>query len=103
VDDIETLEAVASSCGMNTDGLREVLTKGELEDEVKMDIHESRQLGVRGVPFFVFDRKYAVSGAQEPSAFSQVLEQSFAEWKKANAGKLEVLEGQQCTPAGKCE
>ena len=43
------------------------------------DIREAAQLGIDGVPFFVFDRKYAVSGAQEMSAFASVLEQSYAE------------------------
>ena len=41
-------------------------------------------LGVRGVPFFLFNRKYAVSDAQESSSFLQALEKSFTEWEKEN-------------------
>ena len=47
-------------------------------------IIESQELGVRGVPFFVFDRKYAVSGAQDSSQFIAALAQAYAEWQLAN-------------------
>jgi protein disulfide-isomerase len=41
--------------------------------EVQRDIAEAQQIGVRGVPFFVFDRKYAVSGAQPVEAFLETI------------------------------
>ena len=69
-----------------------------------MDIYESQQLGVRGVPFFVFNRKYAVSGAQETPVFLQNLEKSFGEWKLENpAAGLQVQEGAVCRPDGECD
>ena len=54
---------------------------------VEQDIQEAQNIGVRGVPFFVFNRKYAVSGAQPPQAFLQTLEQSYNEWRKENPEK----------------
>jgi predicted DsbA family dithiol-disulfide isomerase len=39
----------------------------------------ARSLGVTGVPFFVFDRRYAVSGAQPPEVLAQALERAWAE------------------------
>ena len=48
-------------------------------DDVARDEYEARQLGINGVPFFVIDRKYGVSGAQPPAALLQVLEQAWAE------------------------
>ena len=68
-------------------GLSEVDVNESLENDdyaykVKQDIQEGEKLGVRGVPFFVFDRKYGISGAQPIEAFSQTLEQSFNEWAK---------------------
>ena len=70
---------------------------------VNQDIEESRTVGVSGVPFFVFDRKYAVSGAQPPLAFLQTLEKSFGEWREANPEiKIEVTKGQSCSIDGVC-
>jgi predicted DsbA family dithiol-disulfide isomerase len=69
-----------------------------------MDIYESQQLGVRGVPFFVFNRKYAVSGAQETPVFLQNLEKSFEEWQQEHpAVGLQVQEGSVCKPDGECD
>lgn len=62
------------------------------------------QIGVNGVPFFVVDRKYAISGAQPSVAFLETLEKSFAEWRTLNPeNKLEIIEGQSCTTDGTCE
>jgi len=58
---------------------------------------------VQGVPFFVFNRKYAVSGAQATEAFEQTLQKSFTEWRAENpAPKFEVIEGESCGPEGNC-
>jgi hypothetical protein len=46
-------------------------------DAVQTDILEAQELGVRGVPFFVFNRKFAVRGAQEMNIFTDVLEEAF--------------------------
>ncbi len=54
-------------------------------DEVRADIEEAKQLGVTGVPFFVFNRKYAISGAQPPEAFLQALEKILEEEKPVSA------------------
>lgn len=54
-------------------------------DEVHADIEEAKQLGVTGVPFFVFNRKYAISGAQPPEAFLQALEKVLEEEKPVSA------------------
>ena len=69
-------------------GLTEADILGALESDeyaylVKQDIQEAQSIGVTGVPFFVFNRKYAVSGAQPPQIFLQTLEQSFKEWERA--------------------
>ena len=48
---------------------------GQYTTELEADIDLAQQFGVKGVPFFVFDRKYAVSGAQEPETFLKTMEQ----------------------------
>jgi predicted DsbA family dithiol-disulfide isomerase len=104
IDDLATLLELGAAIGLNTETLETALANGTYAAAVKADIAESQQIGVRGVPFFVFNRKYAVSGAQESQVFLQTLEKSFGEWRKQNpAPTLEVIEGQVCTPDGVCK
>src|SRR5699024_12580533 len=44
-------------------------------DDVKTDLQEATELGISGVPYFIVNRKYAISGAQPVAAFSRALEQ----------------------------
>lgn len=56
-----------------------VLASREFEPEVRRDEYEAQQIGVRGVPYFVFADKYAVSGAQPAELFGEVLEKAWTE------------------------
>lgn len=104
IDDYPTLIQLGAEIGLDTTALKTALENGSYADDVKADIYEAQQLGVRGVPFFVFNRKYAVSGAQESNAFLETLEKSFAEWRKENPETaLEVIDGKVCTPQGDCK
>lgn len=104
IDDYPTLIQLGKEIGLDTDALKAALENGSFADAVHTDIYEAQQVGVRGVPFFVMNRKYAVSGAQESKSFLEVLEKSFAEWQKEYPETaLEVVEGKVCTPDGKCE
>ncbi len=74
MDDYNTLIQLGEEIGLEPMEVRTALEKGSFGDEVRADIEEANQLGADGVPFFVFDRKYAVSGAQgkpdiHPSAY----------------------------------
>ncbi|HMQ50359.1 MAG TPA: DsbA family oxidoreductase [Saprospiraceae bacterium] len=72
--DYEVLAEIAGAIGLDTVAVKEALASGAYAEEVKQDVSLARQFGVRGVPYFVFDRKYAVSGAQETAMFVQALE-----------------------------
>lgn len=101
VDDIEVLKDMAIVLGLDAAALEIALTERRFEDAVREDIYEAQQVGVRGVPFFVFNRKYAISGAQDVSVFKQTLENAFAEWQKENAIQpLTIIDGQSCGPEG---
>lgn len=104
IDDIQTLVALGREIGLDEAALTAALENGSYADEVRKDIREAGQVGVRGVPFFVFDRKYAVSGAQESAMFLGALQKSFDEWQAANlVVELEVTEGQSCDMDGECK
>ena len=102
IDDIEVLKDIATEVGLDTVACENALKEGSLDDEVKMDIHEARQIGVQGVPFFVYDRKYAVSGAQPVELFVQTLEKAYSEWQpKVNPIQIQnTSDGPSCGPDG---
>lgn len=79
IDDHETLLQLAVSNGLDREGTISVLKSEEFADKVKQDEMAAQQIGVRGVPFFVFNKKYAVSGAQAEETFLEVLEKVWEE------------------------
>jgi len=85
--------------------VKKTLASTDFATEVKKDVKEAQQIGVRGVPFFVFNRKYAVSGAQPSDTFLQALQKSHTEWRHENPAPLfeEVGNGPVCTPDGECQ
>jgi predicted DsbA family dithiol-disulfide isomerase len=82
IDDAQTLMSIAEILGLNTGALAQAMSSNAFAEDVVADIEEAQQLGVRGVPFFVFNRKYAVSGAQDPDTFLQTLEAAHEEWRE---------------------
>jgi predicted DsbA family dithiol-disulfide isomerase len=70
----EALGELAVEIGLSFDEVETLLNGKEFADEVNSDAHEGAALGVRGVPFFVFDRKYAISGAQPEHLFLETME-----------------------------
>jgi predicted DsbA family dithiol-disulfide isomerase len=103
-DDNETLLKIANKIGLEKEETNKVLTSNQFADEVRKDLTEAQQLGISGVPFFVFDRKYAISGAQEASVFENKLSKAYTEWKAAQPqSKLSVTEGAVCKPDGTCD
>jgi protein disulfide-isomerase len=103
ISDHQVLLDLAESIGLDRKEAELVLRSGAYSAEVRHDIQEAAELGVSGVPFFVFNRKYAISGAQAESAFVQSLQSSFTEWEKANpAEKMQVIKGESCSPDGNC-
>ena len=101
--DDDTLLELGKEAGLNETEIRSSLSDERYSDMVRQDIQEARAIGVTGVPFFVFNRKYAVSGAQPPQAFLQTLEKAYTEWREANPEiKIEVTKGQSCSIDGVC-
>lgn len=77
--DHQTLSGLAAELGLDAEEVQTMLKDGRFEAEVRNDQQLAYAIGVQGVPFFVFNNKYAVSGAQSPEVFRQVLEQVWEE------------------------
>lgn len=74
--DHETIAAIGEEVGLDRKEILSLLNSNDLADNVHSDIEEGMRLGLRGVPFFVFNRKIGVSGAQDSEIFLQALEEA---------------------------
>lgn len=79
IDDPDTLVEIGVSSGIPEEEVRNALTSEEMSYAVKQDEMQAQQIGVRGVPFFVFNDEYGVSGAQATETFQEVLEKVWEE------------------------
>ena len=77
VGDHAVLREVAVDTGLDAAAVDDVLAGERYADAVAADVRQALAYGATGVPFFVIDRKYGVSGAQPVEVFTQVLETAF--------------------------
>jgi len=85
VGDHAVLAELAAEVGLDRDAALSALDSGVFDDDVEADLRQARQLGITGVPFFVFNGKYAVSGAQPVEAFLRVLNTTWDEMSTQTA------------------
>ena len=76
--DVDTLVQLAESEGLDGAQLRSALAAGDYADEVNADIAQAKAIGITGVPFFILDGKYGISGAQPAEVFTNALTQVHA-------------------------
>ncbi len=86
---IEDLADLAAEIGLDRDAALEALRSERHLDDVRADQAQAQAYGIQGVPFFVIDGQYGVSGAQPPEAFAGVLRELWAK----RGQDAEVLEG----------
>ena len=83
--DRDTLVALAAEIGLDADAARATLDGDAYADAVRADEAEARTLGISGVPFFVLDRTYGVSGAQPADALLGALDKAWAQAHQMSA------------------
>ncbi|HCJ49885.1 MAG TPA: disulfide bond formation protein DsbA [Microbacterium sp.] len=76
---VDDLVALAGDVGLDAEATREALESGRYLEAVRADQAQAQAYGIQGVPFFVIDGKYGVSGAQPAAAFAQIARQVWAE------------------------
>lgn len=77
--DHESLTGIAVAAGLDATEVRRVLAGREYDDAVGTDEAMARAIGATGVPLFVIDRRYGISGAQPPELIAEALEKAWAE------------------------
>jgi predicted DsbA family dithiol-disulfide isomerase len=103
VSDKDTLIQLGGEIGLDKKELEAMFDSDDMKYEVQSDIQEAEDNGIRGVPFFVFNRKYAISGAQSPEIFLAALNKAWGEWKQESPlVNLPSEEGESCTRGENC-
>lgn len=101
IDDKQILMQIGTAIGIDEKSIQNVLDSNAFADEVRNDEQQAQLLGVRGVPFFVLNNKYGISGAQSSETFLSALEQTWEEIKKEKQ-PLIITEGESCSADGNC-
>ncbi|HLL36567.1 MAG TPA: DsbA family oxidoreductase [Streptomyces sp.] len=98
-DGIERLVEIAADAGLDAAEARTVLADPDAyAAEVRADEQQAAELGATGVPFFVLDRKYGISGAQPAEVFAQALRQAWGE--RSPLTLLDQGDADACGPDG---
>ena len=102
IDDVAVLCSIGKEIGLTNEEVGNAVHSPEIAKLVKNDIFAANSLGIKGVPFFIFNEKYGVSGAQPTDLFSEVLEKSWSEFSE-NGDQLNIItEGDSCETDGNC-
>lgn len=103
IDDEAVLLETGKSVGLTEVEIKNALASDEMAHAVTQDGLMARQLGINAVPFFVFNDKYGVSGAQQPEHFLEVLNKSFEEFSAGDKGLQIISQGESCDTDGNCD
>ena len=99
VGEVDVLVRLAGELGFVETEVRAMLASDENVSEVRKDEADAQALGIRGVPCFVIDRRFGVSGAQPPDALLGMLHQAWAELSDRPATEVSA-HGESCGPEG---
>ena len=103
INDPAVIIAIGVSIGLDAAAIEAMLDSGKFVNDVRSEAAEAGSLGAKGVPYFLFNRKYAVSGAQAVATFTQVLNTAFADWKTTQSENITILAtGDSCDVDGNC-
>lgn len=102
IDDNDVLLELGLKVGLDKDGINELLNSEDFSYEVRQDQMEARNIRVKGVPFFVMHKKFAVSGAQPTETFLDVLKKAWHYYKE-DQKPIHIISGNSCDVNGNCE
>ena len=101
IDNKEVLLHIAINIGLDENETTKMLASNAFAKEVKQDEMQAQDFGISGVPFFVLNDKYAVSGAQSPETFLKAMEQTWKEFEEVKKPVV-ITEGESCSIDGTC-
>lgn len=81
VGDHNVLADLAQEVGLNRDDALKILAGNDYAEQIEKDKKDGQRLGIQGVPFFVINDKYAISGAQPLTAFKDNIQKAWSEFE----------------------
>ena len=87
IGDPMTLLQIIDSIGLNPIEAEEALLNNTYGDVVLKDYQTGQDIGVKGVPFFVINNRYAISGAHSPEVFGEILQKAWEEHQEDGSGQ----------------
>ena len=97
IGDHQTLIKLAVEIGLDQEEVKAILQSCKNTKNVRLDQEQAQEMGVQGVPFFVFNEKYAVSGAQPTEVFIEVLEKVWEEESEHSLIQTRRTKGKETT------
>jgi len=79
--DHDTLILLGTEAGLTREAVKKMINSDEYSDNVEKDINDAHLIGVRGVPYFVFNDQFAISGAQRVETFRDTLNKAWHDWE----------------------
>ncbi len=102
--DTAILIETGKTIGLTEAEVNEALSNDEYAYKVNQDIQEAKHYKIDGVPFFLFNGKYAVYGAQPVEIFLQTLKKAYTDWRNNQpASEIKITNGSICTTDGNCD
>jgi len=103
ISDHDTLVRIGTEIGLSVNAITTMLTGNDYAADVHADIAQAESLGIRGVPFFVLDNKYGISGAQPSEVLLNGLQQAWSAYEQTNKiTAMNTADGATCTTDGNC-
>ncbi|MCU0105427.1 DsbA family oxidoreductase [Acholeplasma vituli] len=96
ISNLEVLLQIAKEVGMDNQMVTQILKDKIYLNQIQQDIEQSNRFGLRGVPFFILNRKYSISGAQNELYFFDTLEELYYETRPKKTTKTTYCVGEHC-------
>lgn len=103
IDDEATLVEIGTALSLDEEEIKAALHSDDFAFAVAQDIQLAKQMSISGVPFFVVNDKYGVSGAQPAHLFTEVLEKAWTEFSAGDKGFQIIHGGESCDVDGNCD
>lgn len=103
VDNVSTLLQLVEELGLSAEEFKLAMDKQCYLADVKADMEEAKELGIRMIPHFMVNRKYVVSGSYDSQTFTDILTKAYDEGKQSSSpSTIETFNGESCTTDGNC-
>lgn len=104
IDHVPTLLQLVKELGLSAEEFKIALDRQSYIADVKADIEEAKEIGIRMIPYFMVNRKYVISGSYDSQTFTDILKKAYYEGPlNTSPSNIEIAEGESCVIDGNCD